>query len=149
MLGLAAAASYAIYVVVGSRITGGTGPLATAAVVMAACAVVYDGAALTGGADYPSSTGPWIALVGVAIVGTVISVGAFFAALALLGPADTAVVSTIEPVVSVVLAVIVLDEVLTPLQSAGGALVIAAVVVLARIGTGTTASVAPEEVIPA
>jgi drug/metabolite transporter (DMT)-like permease len=131
LLGLAAAASYAVYIVVGSRLTSGVGPFATSAVVMGAAGLVYDVRALTG-ASYPQSTSGWLALAGVTLVGTVIAVAAFFGALALLGPPDTAVVSTVEPVVSVSVAVVVLDESLTALQLLGGLLVVTAVVVLAR-----------------
>jgi drug/metabolite transporter (DMT)-like permease len=139
LLGLAAAASYAVYIVVGSRTTAGVGPFATSAVVMGACGLVYDGLALTRGASYPTKGSAWLALLGVCLLGTVVAVACFFGALALLGPSDTAVLSTVEPVVSVVVAMLMLDEVLTPLQAAGGALVLAAVVVLARIGSATPA----------
>ena len=143
LLGLAAAASYAVYIVVSSRVASGTGPLATSAVVMGGAALTYDGRALAGGAAYPSEAGAWAALVGVTLVGTVVAVAAFFAALALLGPSDTAVVSTVEPVVSVVTAVVLLDESLTALQVVGGALVVSAVVALARLGNPRTADKQP------
>ena len=54
------------------------------------------------------------------------------AALTLLGPSDTAVISTVEPVVSIAVAALVLGERLGPLQLAGGAVVLLAVGVLAR-----------------
>jgi drug/metabolite transporter (DMT)-like permease len=46
------------------------------------------------------------------------------------GPSEAAILSTFEPVVTVVLAFFALGERLTPLQLAGGALVLAAVVLL-------------------
>lgn len=131
-LGLAAASSYAIYIVLSSTATEGVGPLATSAVVMGACGLVYDALALATRAPLPSSTGAWLALAGVTLLGTVVAVAAFFGALALLGPADTAVLSTMEPVVSVGVAAIALGESLSAVQLAGGVLVIAAVIVLAR-----------------
>lgn len=134
LLGLGAAASYALYIVLSSSATHGLGPFATAGTVMGACAVVYDVLALTLGADLPRGGRGWAALVAVALVGTVVAVSAFFAALALLGPSDTAVISTVEPVVSVAAAFVVLDERLRPLQLAGGVLVLLAVLVLARSG---------------
>jgi len=131
-LGLGSAASYALYVVLSSRVAGGLGPFATAAVVMGACAVVYDGLALATRARLPHAATAWAALAGIALVGTVVAVAAFFGALALLGPSDTAVLSTFEPVVSVAVAGIALGERLSAPQLGGGALVVAAVVVLAR-----------------
>jgi drug/metabolite transporter (DMT)-like permease len=93
---------------------------------------VYGTIALATQASVPSHAGAWTALIAVALVGTVLAVSTFFAALEILGPADIAVLSTIEPVVSVVVAAIALGESLSSLQLAGGALVLAAVSVLAR-----------------
>jgi len=132
LLGLAAAVSYATYIVVSSHAVAGVGPFATSAVVMGGAGLVYDGYALSTRAPLPSSAGAWWAVLGVALLGTVVAVTAFFWALELLGPADTAVISTFEPVVSVVAGAAFLGESLTPLQLGGGALVLAAVAVLAR-----------------
>jgi drug/metabolite transporter (DMT)-like permease len=132
LLGLTAALSYSIYIVVSSRQVAGVGPFATSAVVMGGAAVVYDVGAVATQARLPSSGSAWAALVAVALVGTVVAVSTFFAALELLGPADTAVLSTFEPVVSVVVAAVALGEDLTALQVVGGALVLGAVAVLAR-----------------
>jgi len=133
LLGLAAAASYALYIVLSSTAIDGVGPLASSAVVMGACALVYDVLAVATGAALPHSAGAWAALGGVTLLGTVLAVGAFFAALAILGPSDTAALSTLEPVVSVGVAALALGEVLSPVQVVGGGLVVAAVVVLARL----------------
>jgi drug/metabolite transporter (DMT)-like permease len=131
-LGLAAAACYATYIVVSAHVVSGLPPFATSAVVMAGAAVTYDAYALATRAALPSSTGAWSAVAGVTLLGTVVAVAAFFWALELLGPADTAVISTFEPVVSVVAGAVFLSESLTGLQVVGGVLVLSAVGVLAR-----------------
>lgn len=131
LLGLAAALVYAVYILVSSRVTG-VGPFATAAWVLTASALVMGVLALATGPQLPSSATAWLALVGVALIGTVVAVTTFFAALALLGPSDTAVVSTVEPVVSIAVAGLVLGERLGSLQLAGGVVVLLAVGVLAR-----------------
>jgi drug/metabolite transporter (DMT)-like permease len=137
LLGLAAAVSYATYIVVSARTVAGVAPFATSAVVMAGAGLVYAGYALSTKAALPSSPSSWWAVLGVAFLGTVVAVSAFFWALELLGPADTAVISTFEPVVSVVAAALFLSESLTGVQVVGGALVLTAVAVLARApGTG-------------
>ncbi len=132
LLGLASALSYGIYIVVSSRQAAGIGPFATAAVVMGGAAVVYDAGALATRAAVPHRGSAWLALAAVALVGTVLAVSAFFAALERLGPADTAVISTFEPVVSVAVAALALGESLSAVQLAGGALVLLAVAGLAR-----------------
>lgn len=56
----------------------------------------------------------------------------FFAGLARLGAADAATLSTLEPVVTIVLAALFLGEPLTLQQLAGGAIILSAGVWLAR-----------------
>ena len=143
-LGLGAALVYAVYILASSRVTG-VGAFAMAAVVLSAAAVTTGGLAAVTRPALPSSATAWLALVGVALVGTVVAVTAFFGALALIGPSDASVLSTVEPVVSVVVAGLVLGERLSATQVAGGAVVLVAVAVLARSG-----STAPEpEAVPA
>ena len=132
LLGLAAAVSYSCYIVTSSRLVVGVGPFATSGVVMGGAGAVYDVGAVATRSALPSGTGPWLALLGVALFGTVLAVSCFFMALERLGPADTAVLSTFEPVVSVGVAALALGETLSVVQGLGGALVLAAVVVLAR-----------------
>jgi drug/metabolite transporter (DMT)-like permease len=136
LLGLGAALIYAGFVLGGSRITG-VGALATTAVVLSAGTVVLALLALVTQPQLPSRPSAWLALLGVALIGTVVAVTAFFAALALLGPADTAIVSTVEPVVSVGLAAVVLGERLSPIQLLGGMAVLLAVGTLARLAPPT------------
>ncbi|MBW3646933.1 MAG: DMT family transporter, partial [Actinobacteria bacterium] len=103
VLGLASALVYALYILAGSRVRG-VGSYASAATVVTAGAVSFGTLALLTSPRLPQAPAAWLALVGVALFGTVIAVTTFFAALALLGPADTAVVSTVEPVVSIAVA---------------------------------------------
>ena len=133
-LGLGAALVYAVYILSSSRVTG-VGAFAMAAVVLSAAAVTTGGLAAVVRPALPTSGPAWLALVGVALLGTVVAVTAFFAALALLGPSDAAVLSTVEPVVSVAVAGLVLGERLASTQVAGGAVVLLAVAVLARAGS--------------
>lgn len=132
LLGLASALTYALYIVISSRVVAAGAPFATSACVMGGAAVVYDIGSVPFGADLPSSAGAWTALLTVALVCTVLAVSTFFAALPRLGAADIAVLSTIEPVVSVGVGAVALGESLGAVQLAGGALVLGAVAVLAR-----------------
>jgi drug/metabolite transporter (DMT)-like permease len=54
----------------------------------------------------------------------------FFAGLSRIGPSRAAIVSTLEPAVTVALAAVILQENITLEQLAGGALILAAVIVL-------------------
>ena len=70
----------------------------------------------------------WAAVI--ALFSTVIPIVLFVAGLARVGASTAAIASTVEPAMTVALAWIVLGETLGPLQLAGGALVLSAVVLL-------------------
>lgn len=125
---------YSVYIVIGSRLTTGAGPLGTTSTVLLAAAVVYLSLAIVTRAALPGDAGGWLAAAALGVIGTVVAVVTFFAGMARIGPADASTLSTFEPVVTAVLAMAVLGERLRPLQIAGGVLVLAAVVALARSG---------------
>lgn len=131
-LGAAAAVIYSVYILAGSRLTPLAGALPSAAVVMASAAAVYTVVAAVQRPSLPSTAGSWAAVVAIALVSTVVAITTFFAGMERLGATDASTLSTIEPVVTVVLAWLVLDERLSAAQVIGAVLVLAAVVVLAR-----------------
>jgi drug/metabolite transporter (DMT)-like permease len=72
----------------------------------------------------------WGWLASLAVVSTVGAVGLFFAGLHRVGPTTASILSTVEPLVTGLLAFLVFGETLTAVQVAGGALVLGAVLVL-------------------
>ncbi len=84
----------------------------------------------------------WGWLTAVAVVSTVVAVSLFFAGLRRVGPTTASILSTVEPLVTVVLAFLVFGEMLGAIQVAGGALVLAAVFVL-QVRTRLRARLAP------
>lgn len=131
-LGLAAAAFYSIYIVVGARELAGTDALASTTVVcLSAGAALILSSALRE-PQFPQIWWGWAAVVAIALVSTVIAILAFFAGLKRVGPAVASIVSTLEPVVTVALAWIVLGETLAPIQLVGGAMVLASAIWLTR-----------------
>ncbi|MCW2738794.1 MAG: EamA family transporter [Nocardioides sp.] len=132
-LAVGAAFIYSVYITVGSRVIQGAHPLVVALTVCTAAATVCATAVLAGAArgreiQLPESAPGWVATAMIAVVCTVIAIVTFFSGMQLLGPTRTAVLSTLEPVVTAVLAVTLLSQVLSPTQIAGGVLVIAAVI---------------------
>jgi drug/metabolite transporter (DMT)-like permease len=73
----------------------------------------------------PGTAWSWLAATGLAIF-TVIAMLTFFAGLKRVGPSVASILSTMEPVVTVALAWLILGETLEPVQLLGGALVLAA-----------------------
>jgi hypothetical protein len=70
------------------------------------------------------------------VVSTVAAISLFFAGLSRVGPTAAAILSTLEPVTTVVLAYFVFGEVLAGVQLLGGALVLGGVVVLSGRAPG-------------
>ncbi|TKC83152.1 DMT family transporter [Trinickia terrae] len=140
-LALAAAVIYSLYIVIGARFTRSVDPLATSAIVCVSSALVLAvmcaARASSGAAPHvPATSAGWAAALAIALVSTVAALLCFFAGLERLGAARTSMLSTLEPVVTVALAAITLGEALTPLQWAGGAAILAAVLWLVRAGGG-------------
>lgn len=119
---------YATYVVLSSRLTAGVPSLITALHLAQAAGLVCTGWALTrGGIGLPPSPAAWGAVVGLALIPTVVALRTFLAGLSRIGPARASVLSSMEVVVTMTLAVFVLGERLGPRQWAGAALIISAV----------------------
>jgi drug/metabolite transporter (DMT)-like permease len=78
------------------------------------------------------------------VFSTALAIQAFYASSARIGAAQTALVSTVEPVWTIALATLVFGEYLSPVQLVGGALVLGGVV-LAQTTPGTVPDVVVEE----
>jgi drug/metabolite transporter (DMT)-like permease len=130
-LGLLAAGIYAIYIVIGGRLTQGTDPLAATLVVMAAAAVGNGSIAVAGGTALPSDTTTWLAILAIAFA-TVVAIACFLVGIKYVGPAQASIISTLEPVITLCLGIALLGESASAGQLAGGTMVLAAVIMLAN-----------------
>jgi drug/metabolite transporter (DMT)-like permease len=120
---------YTGFILGSDRAASTTSPLAFAASVATGAALTFTVAAVASGGIHATGEGVmWVALI--ASISTVLPIVLFMAGLARVGPSTASIASTVEPVFTVALASTVLGETLGPVQLAGGALVIAAVVVL-------------------
>jgi drug/metabolite transporter (DMT)-like permease len=132
LMALGASLTYTTYILVSDRIIGDVDPLALALLVLTGATASFTVAGLgSGSLDLALSGEAWLWLVAIALVSTVVAVSAFFAGLRRVGPSEAAILSTFEPPVTVALAFVVLGERLSVVQLAGGALVLAAVILLA------------------
>jgi drug/metabolite transporter (DMT)-like permease len=126
-LALGAAVVYSGYILVSDGVAGRASPRVLAALVCTGAAVTLTIGATLLGELRPAGWG-WLACL--AVVSTVAAVSLFFAGLRRVGPTRASILSTAEPVVTVLLAFVVFGEVLGMVQIFGGALVLGAVVVL-------------------
>ncbi len=103
-------------------------PLGGTAVLLSTAAAVLGLAALaTTGVGVPLAPRPVALLVALGLVSTAVPVTLFLLGIQWIGPGRASILSTMEPVVTVALAAIVLDERLSGGQLLGGALILAGV----------------------
>lgn len=129
---VAAAVFYSLYIIVGAWIGHRVAAFPVSTVVIASAAGLFIVASLIRGPQWPQGPAGWLAVIAIALLSTVAAVTLYFAGLRRIGPTRASTLSTLEPLVTVTLAAIVLGEDIAPVQMAGGALILAAVVLLAR-----------------
>lgn len=141
VLGIACACIYSGYILAGEGVMPRVGPLPAATVVMLSAAAVYGAAAQSVGPAWPATFGGWAAVLAIAVFSTLLAILGFFRGLEKLGAADASTLSTLEPLVTLALAALVLDEGVTVAQIAGGTLILAAVIYLARASSAVRAEI--------
>lgn len=134
VLSLLAGTIYAVYIILSSRVTRKVDPVHAAAVIITSAAAVYGVLVLLRGYQPPELASGWWAILGLALVSTILAFVTFLAGLERVGASSAAVLSTIEPVVAVVASALLFGMQVTPLHWVGGALVLIAVVLLSARG---------------
>jgi drug/metabolite transporter (DMT)-like permease len=118
---VAAALIYSVYILVGSRVLQEEEPLGAATVVMLAAAVVFGLGVVLESRDFPASARRLEQCAGDRAGVDGAGHGRLFAGMKRLGASDAATLSTLEPVVTFVLAGgLFLDEPVTLIQVRGG-----------------------------
>ncbi|NJO67349.1 MAG: EamA family transporter, partial [Leptolyngbyaceae cyanobacterium RM1_405_57] len=85
---------------------------------------------LGSGLDFPYNLPSGLTLTGIVLIATVIPIVSIFEGIRRLGTSQAAILSTLEPIVTVLLGIAFLNEVLSIQQILGGLLVISSVIVL-------------------
>lgn len=117
---------------VGLEADGGAAASAATALMMTATAAIYWTWSLATGrpvlpAQIPGQA--WFGLVGVGVMSTFIAIQAFYAGAQRIGAAQASIISTVEPIWTIVLAYLIFGFTLTPLQILGGAAILTGVLV--------------------
>jgi drug/metabolite transporter (DMT)-like permease len=132
---------------VGGDTDGGAAASAATALMMTATAGVYWTWSLVTSrpvlpGEIPAEA--WFGLFGVGVVSTFIAIQAFYAGAQRIGAAQASIISTVEPIWTIVLAYLLFGFTLTGTQLVGGALIIAGVLLAQTgpmAGRGSTSSV--------
>lgn len=137
-LGVGAAVVYSLYIVAGAKITKGVDPLAATMVVCFSAGVVFTLMAWSGRvqeAQFPADAIGWVMAVCIACASTVLAVAGFIFGMAKLGAAQASMISTVEPVISIGLAALLLGESMRGVQLVGAGMVLMATCGLAYAQT--------------
>ncbi|HEY4888559.1 MAG TPA: DMT family transporter [Candidatus Dormibacteraeota bacterium] len=130
-LAIASPIIYTGYILIGERVMSSVPAVAASAVIMSGAALAFCLlAALNHELALPRNTSGWAVAVGIALFPTMVAISLFMAGLPRVGAARAALLSTWEPVVTVLLAVVILGDRLSIIQVVGGVLVLVAVIVV-------------------
>ncbi|MBZ4421557.1 DMT family transporter [Myxococcus sp. RHSTA-1-4] len=149
LLGLLSALLYAVYVVISSRVAGAAGPLASSTLILCAAAVTLGIGVAVKGPAFPTTATGWGAVLALALVCTVAAVLLFFMGMVRIGPVNTSLVSTMEPLTAVVIGALFMGERLSARQMLGGLLILTAAVMLARAGAPPSSEAPSRDAQPA
>jgi drug/metabolite transporter (DMT)-like permease len=132
LFGLATAAIYATYILVGRALLRDVPAVVATAAIATTAGITLAIFGAAGVQLRPLDVGDWALALSMAVVATAIPATMFLAGLARVGATRAAIISTLEPATTVVLATLLLGEDLGPVRLVGGAMILAAAVIVAR-----------------
>jgi drug/metabolite transporter (DMT)-like permease len=132
LLAVCAALIYSVYIIVGTNVMKHVTAVQSSAVIFASAGAMYGILMAVNGVHLPSTNTGWINIIGIVLVATVVPVVTFLAGLERIGPTNASMLSTLEPVVTVLLAAWIFEERLHAIVLLGGGLILVAVSLLTR-----------------
>jgi drug/metabolite transporter (DMT)-like permease len=136
LLAALAALICSVYILVGTQVIKQMSVWQASTVIFASAGVMSGLLMCAKGPQLPATAAGWWVVAAIGLIATVVPVVTFLAGLSRIGPTNAAMLSTLEPVVTVVLAALLLGQALKPLLLLGGGLILVAVVLLARAELG-------------
>lgn len=136
-LGLISSLIYSCYLIAGNRLLKDVNSVvATTYICMSAgvCFAAYG--LITGSLNFDLPLSAWLSMLGITFFATFIAILFVFAGMVHTGAANASIISTAEPVITVLLSVLLLDEKITLWQIGGGVLILAGIVIL-QLWAGT------------
>ena len=131
LLGITAALIYSVYTIIGGRVMKRNDAVTASIVVIASAACVYFFYNVAAGFFFPKEGIYWVDIAAIAIISTAIAVYAYFHGMKLSGAVNASMLSTFEPVTTMVLASLFLGQHIGWLQMAGTALILSSALLVA------------------
>jgi drug/metabolite transporter (DMT)-like permease len=134
--GLGSAVLYSAYILASSRLLRGIDMMAAGLAIMTSAALALSVAALPTAEQVAAlDAGGWGSVVGIAVLSTIGPLILFLKGLEKMTNAEASILSLVEPLTAVVAAGLLLGERLAPVQLAGGAVILAALLFSSTNGT--------------
>ena len=134
---LGAAVIYSFYIIIGNRILKNIAPLVTSLYVCTSAGLTFLLYGLaTGQLLLVMTPAAWLSILGIAVFPTLFGVIGFFAGLRLIGASNASIISTLEPLITVLLSALLLGERITAWQGVGGAVLLLGAIILQLWGNG-------------
>lgn len=131
--GFMAAVVYSLYIVISNKFIGKIDPVIVTTYISTSAAIVFNIVGWsTGSITLSIGTTGWLAILGISIVSSVIAILTFFQGLKLVGPSKASIISTMEPVLTILVAFMLFGEKMSLWQVVGAGLVIGAVVLVQK-----------------
>lgn len=124
-----AAVFYSFYILAGEK-TRSLNPIVVTTYVTTGCSIAVTLAGVISGELIKMSFNAWTYSIATAVFATVVAILTYYEAMKRIGPSQVAIISTIEPVVTTIMATILFNDFLSFPQIIGGVLVIAGIIVL-------------------
>ena len=134
-LALAAALAYSIYIIISAQVVGTRTAMASSAVIIISSSVSYLFLMLRSGVHLPQTVSGVLATLSLALFSTVVAFWSFFAGMGRIGATRASLVSTLEPLVTVLSAILFLGEIPSLAVLGGGVLIGIALVLSATTQT--------------
>jgi drug/metabolite transporter (DMT)-like permease len=136
LLAALAALIYSAYILVGTQVMRQMSVWQSSTVIFASAGAMSGVLMYVKGPHLPATAAGWGVVAAIGLIATVVPVVTFLAGLGRIGPTNAAMLSTLEPVVTILLAALLLGETLKPLSLVGGGLILVAVLLLTRAELG-------------
>ncbi|MCK5162690.1 MAG: DMT family transporter [Desulfobacula sp.] len=131
MLGIGAALIYSVYTIAGARVMSRNDAFTSSLVVIASAVVLYFFYNIKSGFFFPTQGSCWMNIIAIAILSTVVAIYTYFQGMKLSGAVNASMLSTFEPVTTMVLASLFLGQHIGWLQMVGTALILSSAVIVA------------------
>ena len=145
LYGVAAAVIYAVYNIAGARVMKRNDTLNSSLVIILSAAGTYLIMNLKSGFFIPGDGTTWACIAAIGLICTFVAIYTYFLGMNRIGAVSASMLSTFEPVTTVILAALVLNQQLGWIQAGGGTLIIMSALIVAVANKGTADNEALQE----